>query len=119
MDIRYQTIAGKHVIIELKRYKINYKYDKYDAARQIEKYIEALRKCLKECGEDQPSIEAVLVVGPNSLSDDLPAVNEELKNKHARAVTYDDLISSAEEKYKEFLKASEKARRIERLIESL
>lgn len=119
VDIRYQTIAGKHVIIELKRYKINYKYDKYDAARQIEKYIEALRKCLKECGEDQPSIEAVLVVGPNSLSDDLPAVNEELKNKHARAVTYDDLISSAEEKYKEFLKASEKARRIERLIESL
>lgn len=119
VDIRYQTVAGKHVIIELKRYKINYKYDKYDAARQIEKYIEALRKCLKECGEDQPSIEAVLVVGPDSLSDDLPAVNEELKNKHARAVTYDDLISSAEEKYKEFLKASEKARRIERLIESL
>lgn len=119
VDIRYQTVAKKHVIIELKRYKINYKYDKYDAARQIEKYIEALRKCLKECGEDQPSIEAVLVVGPDSLSDDLPAVNEELKNKHARAVTYDDLISSAEEKYKEFLKASEKARRIERLIESL
>lgn len=83
VDIRYQTIAGKHVIIELKRYKINYKYDKYDAARQIEKYIEALRKCLKDCGEDQPSIEAVLVVGPDSLSDDLPAVNEELKNKHA------------------------------------
>ena len=119
VDIRYQTVAGKHVIIELKRYKINYKYDKYDAARQIEKYIEALRKCLKECGEDQPSIEAVLVVGPDSLSDDLPAVNEELKNKHARAVTYDQLITSAEEKYKEFLEASEKARRIERLIESL
>ena len=119
VDIRYQTVAGKHVIIELKRYKINYKYDKYDAARQIEKYIEALRKCLKECGEDQPSIEAVLVVGPDSLSDDLPAVNEELKNKHARAVTYDQLITSAEEKYKKFLEASEKARRIEKLIESL
>ena len=119
VDIRYQTIAGKHVIIELKRYKINYKYDKYDAARQIEKYIEALRKCLKESGEDQPSIEAVLVVGPDSLSDDLSAVNEELKNKHARAITYEQLITSAEEKYKEFLKASEKARRIEMLIESL
>ncbi len=119
VDIRYQTVAGKHVIIELKRYKINYKYDKYDAARQIEKYIEALRKCLKECGEDQPSIEAILVVGPDSLSDDLPAVNEELKNKHARAVTYDQLITSAEEKYKKFLEASEKARRIEKLIESL
>ena len=37
-DIRYRSSAGKHIIIELKRYIPTYKVDIYDLHRQIDKY---------------------------------------------------------------------------------
>ena len=121
VDIRYQTVAGKHVIIELKRYEITYQYGVFDAAKQIDKYITVLKDCLTHSfAEEDPEIEAILVVGPKWLEKEgRKNVEKILGALNARAVTYDQLITSAEEKYKEFLEASDNARRIEKLIESL
>ena len=46
IDIRYKTAAGKHIIIELKRYKRNVEVN--DLNKQMSKYRNALNKCLRD-----------------------------------------------------------------------
>jgi hypothetical protein len=118
IDIRYKTSAGKHIIIELKRYKTTYKIDEFDLGRQVKKYTKALKKCLLDAGEENPYIEAVCVVGPGAI-DDLKEANETLKTIPARVITYDELIKNAQDSYKEYLEQNVKAGKIKKLIEQL
>lgn len=120
VDIRYQTVAGKHVIIELKRYSISYPYTKNDAQEQLEKYISALKKCLQAVGDQNPIIEAILIVGPKTFTEDeFIKLNMHLALEGARAITYDSLIRSAEEKYKAFTQIHRDSDRIRAIIEEL
>ena len=118
IDIRYKTSAGKHIIIELKRYKATYKFDHFDLAKQVDKYITALKKCLENIGENNSYIEAICVVGPDALKD-IPKASEVLKSVHARVLTYDQLIEHALNSYKEYLDQNKEVGRIRKLIEKL
>ncbi len=118
IDIRYRTSAGKHIIIELKRYQATYKFDYFDLARQVDKYISALNKCLENINEHNPYIEAICVVGPNALDDILKA-NEVLKPVRARVMTYDQLIEQALNSYKDYLDRNKEVGKIRKLIEKL
>ncbi len=119
IDIRYRTAAGKHIIVELKRYNATYKFDKHDLAKQIEKYIEALGKALKNADPDStPMIEAICVVGPKAL-DDINKANEALKHLNARVLTYDQLINDALSNYGDYVEKHKEAGKILQLVDSL
>lgn len=119
VDIRYRTAAGKHIIIELKKYDAS--VDLFDLSKQIEKYRSALETCLREqFQQPHPAIEVIVVHGrPLSGVDDHNRRDALLRDLNARAITYDVLIQQALESYRDYLQANQKISRISALLERI
>ncbi|MCY4465352.1 MAG: ATP-binding protein [Chloroflexi bacterium] len=119
IDIRFQTIAGKHLIIELKRYSVS--VNVHTLSRQISKYKQALEKCLaQKFPEERNPIEIICITGSqSSKSEERQIVVDHLKAYSARYVTYDDLIKSALQKYEEYMKADRHISELVEIIESI
>ncbi|MDE2834943.1 MAG: hypothetical protein OXM02_10540 [Bacteroidota bacterium] len=108
IDIRYQTAAGKHVIIELKRYKTT--ITATALVGQLQKYRSALRKCLEAKFPDEPrQIEVIAILGRPPKPDDEPTENANmLRSIDARYITYDQLVLEAERSYREYLEREQR-----------
>lgn len=119
-DIRYRSSAGKHIIIELKRYIPTYKVDIYNLMRQIDKYRSALYKCLKDIGREKEPIEAICIIGSNVLNDDMTIsqANEKLGNS-GRILTYDLVINDSLESYQEYLDTQKEVGKLRALIDKI
>jgi hypothetical protein len=120
-DIKYKTTSGKHIIIELKRAERT--VNSFDLGKQVTKYYAALEKELKMAGKAHEPIEVVCLVG-KKCSDWVDDKNEEasrkmLDTRHVRVVTYQQLIEDAYRAYEAFLKKTEEAGRVQRLIQSI
>jgi len=117
VDIRYRTTAGKHVIIELKRYSRT--VSAVELAGQVQKYRMALKKCLRESFSiEDPDIEVVCVVGSQPTPLEEPqTVRDTLAAQSARYVTYDELINHAQHAYSEYIEARDDVSRVLDLIE--
>ena len=121
IDIRYMNVAGKHIIIELKRYRMTYSYDVYDATKQIAKYRDALMKCLRAMEpKSTPHIETLLIVGPDAFDGTSPEqIEKSLESVDARMVRYDQLIENAERSYSDYLEANKEASKIRSIVDKL
>ena len=119
IDIRYRTAAGRHVIIELKKYDVT--VDIYDLLGQVDKYIRALKKCLETQFPDQTrSIETICILGSPPRPKEQDETNRELLGTlNARYVTYDQLIAESLESYGEYLEKQEEITEIIEIIESI
>ena len=120
LDIRYKKTSGKHVIIELKRGSL--RTTTGELMGQVNKYISALRKQLREANVNEP-IEAVCLVG-KELSDWEDAETRRdfenaLKALHIRVITYQQLIRDAEASYQQYLEKSREKGRIKRLLDEI
>jgi hypothetical protein len=118
LDIRYRTAAGKHIIIELKRYSVSISTS--DLVGQLGKYRRALQKCLHEqFPEESQAIECIAVVGrmPTDLAPD--EVTKTLAGISTRVVTYDTLITNAMRSYQDYLDKHKQVSRLSELIERL
>lgn len=118
LDIKYRTSAGKHIIIELKRYIPSYKITAFSLGDQIDKYINALKKCLISNGEPNPFIEAICIIGPNTI-DDLNRANDIVAPVRGRIITYDQLIEHSLNSYKDYLERNKEVGKIRKLINEL
>ncbi|MBX3375238.1 MAG: ATP-binding protein [Phycisphaeraceae bacterium] len=111
IDIRYRTIAAKHVIVELKRASV--RPDIYELARQGASYVDALRDTLAPEEKDRAAIEVVFVVGPTPTD-----TSERIENAMnsvapgSRIVTYQLLTSRAQAAYAAYLVGAREADRI-------
>ena len=116
IDIRYQTVSGKHVIIELKRYSVN--EDIYALLAQLKKYKTALEKKLQEFGNEynRMSIESISITGSRPRTAD---VDRLLIADGARWLTYNDLINNAYNSYKDYLQAELRLSELISIIESI
>lgn len=116
IDIRYQTVAGKHVIIELKRYSVPTNI--YELLAQMKKYKNALQKCLPRFGDayNNMAIETISITGKRPRTDD---VDRLLIADGARWMTYDDLIENALNSYQDYLKAEKRISELVQIIESI
>jgi len=120
LDIRYRTAAGKHIIVELKKYDRKVRTEALVA--QIRKYKAALEKCLARTYPDNetPTIEAICIVGSRPE----PA-NKDEENRRmlgtigARYITYDQLVRQTRESYADYLDKSEQLSRIQKLVEKI
>ncbi len=119
VDIRFQTVSGTHVIIELKKYTAS--VNVHDLSRQINKYKQALEKCLtQKFPEEEKSIEIICITGSQpSKSDSREIVVNHLKAYGARYVTYDDLIKNALNSYQDYLKAEQRISELVEIIDSI
>jgi hypothetical protein len=120
IDIRYRTAAGKHIIIELKKYDVT--VNVFDLAKQMNKYRSALLKCLRERFPDETrQIEVIAVLGrPPSVGE----MNEDERDKalqavNGRFITYDTLIQEALESYRDYLEANTRLSRISGILERI
>lgn len=112
IDIGYRTIAGKHVIIELKRASVAVPLD--NLVKQVRKYRDGARKILDKTEYKEWPIEIICLVGepPPEYKDALgtgpKGVADALKNVDARIVFYDQLLGSAQQAYGDYLEAHKK-----------
>jgi len=122
LDIRYKTSAGKHIIIELKRYEPGYSVDIFQLGSQVYKYQSALKKCLKSIGKENEPIESICIVGKSEkvLKDmTLEEANRNLGTNNARILFYDQLIEDALNSYKDYLEKEKQVGKIKELISQL
>ena len=118
IDIRFQTVSGINVIIELKRYSVP--VDVHDLGKQISKYKNALQKCLDEKFPDKPKrIEIFCIMGSRPSGGDDDTVKNHLAAYSARYMTYDELIDNALNSYQEYLNAEKRISELASIIDSL
>jgi hypothetical protein len=119
VDIRYQTITGNHVIIELKRYSATVTV--FTLSEQINRYKETLKKCLQAKYPNDKSdyhIECVCVLG-KPPKEGIEQAKKTLASVDARFVTYDELIDRARQSYQDFLDASRKVSELNQLLSQI
>ena len=121
VDIAYRTMAGKHIIVELKRVKRKMKL--LELQEQGQTYVDKLKKILLAQGDATPNIEVVFVLGepideegsnPERLKSSMAAISP-----GSRIVHYDSLIRGAQEAYSEFLKNSKQLDKLEGIVERI
>ncbi|MYD87802.1 MAG: hypothetical protein F4Y14_17465 [Acidobacteria bacterium] len=119
IDIRFQTVPGKHVIVELKRYDA--RVNAADLVKQLQKYRRALEKCLRGKYRREPhDVECVAVLGAAPTPQDDPEGNRRILDAiGARYVTYDELVQQAEASYDDYLKARTHASDLDDLLTAL
>lgn len=116
IDIRYRTVAAKHVIVELKRYSA--RPTVADLLEQGASYVDGLKDSLPLESRESASIEVVFVLG--ARPPDPPARIAHVMSGVApgsRIVTYDLLVDSARAAYDEFLRRAESVDRLSRMFE--
>jgi hypothetical protein len=119
IDIRYKTAAGKHIIVELKKYDRKVNVD--ELIPQIRKYRTALEKCLKTHLPDQnPTIESIIILGDHPEPKNQPEKNiQHLSLEGARYVLYDQLITDALQSYQEYIDKDEEVSDLLRIVENI
>ena len=119
IDIRYRTAAGKHIIIELKKYDRDVSIEELTA--QVRKYRDALVKCLKDQYPDEPrAVETICILGKAPTPRDHEEDNRKsLDIYNARFITYDALIQDALRSYEEYLEREKRVSDLINLIERM
>lgn len=116
IDIGYRTTSGKNVIIELKRSSIATPVD--DLTKQVRKYRDGVRKILQKTDYASWPLEIVCLVGkpPPEWNDAVgtgpQGVIEALKGVDARIVFYDQMLTSAQKAYADYLTEHRKVDRL-------
>ena len=119
IDIRYKTAAGKHIIVELKKYDRSVSVE--DLLRQLRKYLDALDKCLHTKFPKVPRhIEAIAVLGEPPTPADKDERNRRLlRELGARYITYDRLVKEAQDTYQDYLERQKKVSELVGLLDGL
>jgi Histidine kinase-, DNA gyrase B-, and HSP90-like ATPase len=115
IDIKYRTTAGKHVIIELKRYSVVPSV--FDLGKQGSRYLAATRKLLAEAGRHHEQVEIVFVIGGKTRENDPNRDSDVIAALPGRIRTYEELIQGAVAGYAEFVEQRAKVDAIELLFE--
>jgi len=120
LDIRYRNTSGRYVIIELKRYVPTYTVNLYKLREQVDKYRDALHKCLVAIGKGDEPIDAICIIGKKVISNDTPDDRiKDILGKSVRVLFYDQIIEDALESYSEYLESEKEIGRIQKLIDNL
>lgn len=124
-DICYQTVPGKHVIVELKRASRQMKLE--ELYTQGSGYVDELKRLLLQHGMTKagtdPDVEVVFVLGdtvPEQMSNP-PRYKGMMDaiNPGSRICTYEELISRALFQYSEYLDRTKDLDRLSAVIESI
>lgn len=126
LDIAYKNIAGKHIIIEMKKEIPNYQIDIYDLIKQGNKYIDATKQWYlnNQNHNDILGIEVYFLVGTkvkNKIYQNTgkERVNGLLRESNAVLLTYDELITRSRNSYAEYLQRKNEIQKIKDLLDNI
>jgi hypothetical protein len=118
LDIRYKTAAGKHIVIELKKYDRSVTV--VELVAQIGKYRGALKKVLEDQYPGEPQlIEFICLVGKSPKGNDPKEIQDMLASVNARYITYETLLKQTRESYSDYLTAQAQIDKIEQLVNAI
>ncbi len=121
IDICFKDIAGKLVIIELKKY--NRVLSVGELTEQVTKYSKATENCLLKQAKNPNNYEIIVVLGkfvandPSVISQ--KKIAKSLESFNARIVYYDQLISDATNAYKSYFDKQDELNDIIKLFKKL
>ncbi|MDL5600509.1 ATP-binding protein [Bacillus subtilis] len=121
VDIKYRTVLGTHIIVELKRAHRRMKIAELQSQGFL--YVDKLTKILAAQGEHNPKIEVVFVIGP-PLDDEghnpqRVASMLDAVSPGSRIIHFDKLIESALRAYQAYIDSNKELDRIDRVVERL
>jgi hypothetical protein len=119
LDIKYRTSAGKHIIIELKRYNPSYKVTPENLYAQLKKYRNGLRKCLGETQENSKHIESIAIIGQRFNDEDYNETQTLLSGINGRLIYYDDLIQESLQSYSDYLDRQKEISKLRQIIDKI
>jgi conserved domain protein len=126
LDIAYKNIAGKHIIIEMKKEIPSYSIDIYDLIKQGNKYVDATKQWYlnNQDYSDVSGIEVYFLVGTkvkNKIyqTTDKETVNDLLRASKAELLTYDELITRSRNAYAEYLQKTNDIQKIKDIVEKI
>lgn len=119
MDVKYRTAAGKHIIIELKRYKPTYKITPTMLYDQMNKYRKALIKCLNATGEVNPQVDCIAILGSPFTVEDKTDAEKILNTINGRIIYYDQLIEESLKSYKDYLDKQKEVSNLRKIIDDV
>ena len=121
VDIKYKTVAGKHIIVELKRAERKMKLLELQEQGQL--YVDKLKKILYSQGVNNPNIEVVFVIGKpiDEEKDNVERLKASMEaiSPGSRIVHYDTLIHGAEQAYFDYLQKTKEMDKLESIVDSL
>jgi DNA mismatch repair ATPase MutL len=116
IDIRLRTSAGKHIIIELK--KADVRPDYFRLFAQMSKYRNTLDHALKvQFRQPNPYVEIIAVVGHPVTGPTQEQRERQLASINGRVMTYDELISGALSRYKQYLEADVRVSKLKEILD--
>lgn len=120
-DIKYKTVGGRSVLVELKR--ADRRLHLSEVLSQVSKYFNALTKCLQATGEQTPHIEIAVVVGQPLYEEADPdgpkKIQGVLREYNARVMHYETLITHAQQAYAEYLTHAQTIDRVQKIVNKL
>ena len=121
VDIKYRTVLGTHIIVELKR--AHRRMGILELQQQGMLYVDKLQKILAAQGEFNPKIEVVFVIGPPLADEGYNAQRVtnmlEAISPGSRIIHFDMLISSALKAYQAYIDSNKTLDRIDKVVERL
>lgn len=120
-DIAYKTIAGQHVIVELKRSGRKMKLLELVAQGQF--YVDAVKAAARAAGEENPDVIVVFAVGsPIEEQKSDPSRYRAMMQSvspGSRAVQYESLIQGALRQYQEYLDVAHDLDKLDAIVRRL
>jgi hypothetical protein len=121
LDIKYRQVAGKHVIVELKRPERLVSV--HDLSKQIGKYRSGMVKLLQNIKRSNEPVEFICILGRPPQEWDDPGgqqvVENTLQAQNARHVTYDLLLDRSFRAYKDYLNSAKEISRLSEIMSAL
>ncbi|MFW0181513.1 ATP-binding protein [Rothia sp. P5766] len=126
IDIKYRSSAGKHVIVELKRF--NREISIEDLKSQGGKYYEAVRDVLNKSERFGEQIEVVFILGkspkvsPIGKESEIPVpdyIEKQLEAINGRVLYYNQIYDNAFNSYKSFYDKRRQALSVDSVIDEI
>lgn len=121
VDIKYRTVLGTHIIVELKRARR--KMGILELQQQGMLYVDKLQKILAAQGRHNDKIEVVFVIGPPLVDEgyNQQRVNNMLEaiSPGSRIVHFDTLINGALKAYQAYIDSNKELDRIDKVVARL
>jgi Histidine kinase-, DNA gyrase B-, and HSP90-like ATPase len=120
-DIAYKTIAGQHVIVELKR--SGRKMKLLELVEQGQFYVDAVKEAARAAGEENPDVIVVFAVGsPIEEQKSDPSRYKAMMQSvspGSRVVQYEALIQGALRQYQEYLDVAHDLDKLDAIVRRL
>ncbi|MFE9430321.1 ATP-binding protein [Streptomyces sp. NPDC006640] len=123
IDIQYRTAAGVHMIVELKKY--GRKTSVSELQEQGAKYHEALSEVIRKRNEPVKEISLVFVLGQEPDAgylggqDHAEVVARQLQHINGRVLYYDELLATAQKRYKEYRDRKSDTTKLDAILRAL